>query len=72
MDADTTRSSLIRRPDVEARTGLKRSSIYTLVSEGRFPAPIRIAGSRSVAWVEGEIDAWIKAQIDAARRSANP
>jgi prophage regulatory protein len=64
--------SLIRRPDVEARTGLRRSSLYDLVAAKRFPAPIRIAGTRTVAWVEAEVDQWVKDQIEAARGSANP
>lgn len=64
--------SLIRRPDVEARTGLRRSTIYDLIGEGRFPKPIRIAGTRSVAWVEGEVTQWVKDQIEAARGIANP
>ncbi len=68
----TTTHSLIRRPDVEARTGLRRSTLYDLIARDAFPAPIRIAGSRSVAWVEREIDEWVKGQIEAARGIANP
>lgn len=59
--------ALIRRDAVEARTGLRRSTLYEMIGDGRFPAPIRIAGSRSVAWVEGEVDRWIADQIEAAR-----
>lgn len=59
--------TLIRRPAVEARTGLSRSTIYQLISEGAFPKPIRLAGTRTVTWVESEIDLWVKAQIEAAR-----
>ncbi len=63
---------LIRGPVVEARTGLPKSSRHELISEGRFPRPIRLAGTRSVAWVESEVDQWIKDQIEAARGIANP
>lgn len=49
---------LLRLPEVMARVGLKRSTIYKRVSEGNFPKPRNI-GPRSVAWSEAEIDRWI-------------
>jgi prophage regulatory protein len=53
---------LIRLPEVMARVGLKRSSIYHRMSEGRFPKG-RSLGPRCVVWVEAEIDAWIAAVV---------
>lgn len=64
--------ALIREPVVKARTGVPRATRHELMAAGRFPKPVRIAGTRSVAWIESEIDAWIKAQIEAARGIANP
>ncbi|MBY0383268.1 MAG: AlpA family transcriptional regulator [Xanthobacteraceae bacterium] len=49
---------LIRLPEVIARVGLKRSSIYQRMAEGRFPKG-RSLGPRCVVWVEAEIEAWI-------------
>mgnify|MGYP003395210073 FL=1 len=49
---------LIRLPEVIARVGLKRSSIYQRMAEGRFPKG-RSLGPRCTVWVEAEIDAWI-------------
>lgn len=49
---------LIRLPEVIARVGLKRSSIYQRMAEGRFPKA-RSLGRRCAVWVESEIDAWI-------------
>lgn len=49
---------LIRLPEVIARVGLKRSSIYQRMAEGRFPKG-RSLGSRCTVWVEAEIDAWV-------------
>ena len=40
---------ILRRPEVELRTGLSRSSIYALMAEGIFPRPIRL-GKRAVGW----------------------
>lgn len=56
---------LLRRPEVENRTGLSRSTIYELVKEGRFPRPVKL-GKRAVAWRESDIAAWIEARQKAA------
>ena len=60
---------LIRRPKVESKVGLGRSSIYERIARGEFPAPVSL-GRRSVAWIESEIDAWIAARISASRDAA--
>lgn len=49
---------LLRRREVEARTGLSRTSIYRNMRNGSFPAPIRV-GPRAVRWLEQEIEAWL-------------
>lgn len=58
--------TICRLPDVIARTGLSRSTIYELVSRGEFPSQISL-GPRSVGWVEDEIADWIEARIDESR-----
>ena len=63
-----TRTTLIRLDQVKARTCLSRSTIYAYMREGRFPQPIAIS-DRCVAWIEGEVDAWIAERI-AIRRTA--
>ena len=60
---------IIRMADVQARTGLSRSTIYQWVSDGSFPQPIRL-GARAVGWIESEVDAWIREQIAASRGNA--
>jgi prophage regulatory protein len=49
---------LLKRPDVERMVCLSRSTIYQLVSEGRFPRPIKI-GDKAVAWRLSDIEDWI-------------
>lgn len=49
---------ILRRAEVEARTGLARSTIYGMVSKGDFPKPIRLTPG-SVGWVSSEIDDWL-------------
>lgn len=59
---------ILRRKQVEARTGLSRSSIYAAISAGTFPAPIAL-GEKSVGWLEHEIDGWIAARVAASRKA---
>ncbi|HXG27266.1 MAG TPA: AlpA family transcriptional regulator [Nevskiales bacterium] len=61
--------SILRLPQVKARTGLSRSSIYAAISRGEFPKPVAL-GTRSVGWPESEVSAWIERRIAASRRRA--
>lgn len=54
--------ALLRLPAVSDLTGYKRSSIYSLIKQGKFPAPVALAGGGAVAWRAGEVRAWIEAQ----------
>ena len=56
--------AILRRREVEARTGLGCSTIYDGIKAGTFPAPIQL-GPKSVGWVESEINAWLAARIAA-------
>ena len=51
--------------EVRAMTGMGTTWIYEQMGTGAFPRPIKI-GRRSL-WVLSEVDAWIKAQVRAAR-----
>lgn len=62
--------TILRRKQVEARTGLSRSTIYERIKADTFPAPILLGGGRSVGWVESEIEAWIADQISKSRSAA--
>ena len=46
-----------RLPTVLAATGLGRSTIYRLIADGSFPAPVRL-GPRAVAWRWSDLDQW--------------
>ena len=58
---------LLRRPEVETRTGLSRSSIYAMMERGAFPRPRRI-GQRAVAWDEAVIEEWLATRAEADPR----
>ncbi|WP_090276296.1 AlpA family transcriptional regulator [Halopseudomonas litoralis] len=64
MNQQTTSSEanierrILRRPEVEAKTGFKRAHIYNMMSVGKFPQAIRI-GVRAVGWDSVEIEEWL-------------
>ena len=58
--------SILRLPDVQARTGLSRSLIYDLAKNERFPKQVSL-GSRAVGWLESEVDTWLEERIAESR-----
>ncbi|EBX0144481.1 AlpA family transcriptional regulator [Salmonella enterica subsp. enterica serovar Typhimurium] len=58
--------NLIRMSEVLNRTTYGKSWIYKLISQGRFPKPVKI-GERSIAFIESEIDEWINQRIAESR-----
>ena len=60
-------TKFLRLPEVEARTGKSRSSIYQGVADGTFPKQIKL-GTRAVGWIEEEIEAHNQARIAASRQ----
>ena len=72
MSESTTEppASILRRPQVEARTGLSRSTIYARIQDGTFPRSI-LLGARAVGWLEHEIDGWLDQRIKASRLSGS-
>ena len=62
-------NAILRLPEVKARCGLSRSTIYQRASAGTFPKPVNL-GARAVGWLEGEVEAWLAAQIERSRKSA--
>lgn len=61
--------SFIRLPEAMTRTGYSRSGIYKLISQGRFPKPVKI-GTRAIAFIESEVDEWINQRIAESRGEA--
>jgi prophage regulatory protein len=59
--------SILRRKQVELRTGLSRTGIYEKLASGEFPQPIKL-GARAVGWLESEINGWIECRIVASRK----
>ncbi|MGA3114543.1 MAG: AlpA family phage regulatory protein [Syntrophobacteraceae bacterium] len=53
---------LVRLPSVKSLTGRSRASIYKDMQDGLLPSPIK-CGTRSVAWLQHEIEAVIMARV---------
>ncbi|PKA68147.1 AlpA family transcriptional regulator [Pseudomonas baetica] len=53
---------IMRRDEVERKTGFKRAHIYNLMKEGKFPHAKRI-GLRAVGWDSVEIERWITERL---------
>jgi prophage regulatory protein len=51
-------TTLMRLPKVIQMTGLARSTIYKLISDERFPPPLKLS-QRAVAWRLMDIERWI-------------
>ncbi|EAM2654330.1 AlpA family transcriptional regulator, partial [Salmonella enterica] len=54
---------LIRLSEVMNKTGFGKAWIYRLISQNRFPQPVKI-GIRAIAFIESEIDEWIQLTIE--------
>lgn len=61
--------TILRRKQVEGKTGLSRSTLYELIKAGKFPPAVPL-GCKSVGWVESEVNAWLAEKIEAARKNA--
>lgn len=57
---------LIRLKSLVDKVGLQKSAIYRRIAIGEFPKPVSLGG-RSVAWLESDVDAWIREKVDASR-----
>lgn len=51
--------TILRLPDVLKATGLTRSPLYELMSDGDFPRPVKL-GRRAVGWKSSEVEQWIE------------
>lgn len=71
MSQNLRQHALLRRTQVEALTGLKRSSIYALMKEGAFPKCVKLS-VRAVAWSAEAVQAWIASRIASAGSAAAP
>lgn len=63
------RDRLLRLPEVEQATGLKKSTVYLLMKRDEFPRCVQIT-PRCVAWPESAVLQWVQDRISAAQTGA--
>lgn len=54
--------TILRFPDVRAKVGLSRSTVYLRMSRNEFPQPVSL-GDRAVGWLQSDIDQWLESRI---------
>ncbi|MCK5293130.1 MAG: AlpA family phage regulatory protein [Arcobacteraceae bacterium] len=55
-------TNLIRIPKVMKKTGLAKSTIWWMISRGKFPKQIKLSPRISV-WKEIDVDNWIEQHL---------
>jgi prophage regulatory protein len=63
MDASSSGTRFIAWPELKPRVPYTRQHLGRLEAAGRFPRRVRLGANGRVAWLESEIEAWIKARI---------
>lgn len=53
---------ILRLPEIQRRTGYKRTHIYNLMKQGKFPQSFKI-GIRAIGWDSDEVDRWVAAKL---------
>lgn len=53
---------VLRLQEVIRATGMRRSTIYEAMADGRFPQPIPLHG-RCVGWLANEVREWVHQRI---------
>ena len=66
---DSLKFRLLRVDEGEQITSLSRSTIYRLIKQEKFPAPLRMSG-RVVRWRDDEVNEWISRRPRSARGEA--
>lgn len=62
----------LRLKEVQARTGLSRSSIFARMATGRFPKSVPLDSPNASAWIESEVEEWCRERIRASRGAEQP
>lgn len=76
-DLEQSAISILRRKQLETKTGLGRSTIYDRINpnspryDPTFPKPIKLGTGKNppIGFIEAEVNAWIRSQIDKSRNS---
>ena len=72
MIVDNPSKRILRFKDVQKLIPFSRSYIYNLISQDRFPSPVKlIEGGRGAGWWEHEIRAYVESRHQDTRGSGH-
>ncbi len=54
--------SFLDLESVKKVSSLSKTTIYGLISKGKFPPPIKVGGTRRSVWRVREINSWLASQ----------
>lgn len=57
---------ILKLIEIKKITTLSGSTIYRLISEGKFPKQIKLS-ERSSGWLKSEVDQWLDGRIESSR-----
>ena len=60
--APVQRDRLLRLPEVERISGIRKSTVYGLMAQGKFPRCVQVT-PRCVAWAESSVHKWVQDRI---------
>ena len=64
-DSASDPDRILRIREVLNTTGLSRATLYHMVRDGTFPAPLRL-NTRAVEWRRSQVQGWIADRPDAS------
>jgi prophage regulatory protein len=64
-------TKILRKPAVVERVGLSGTTIWRLVRDKRFPAPVQLSAN-AVGWREADIEAWVASRTESSQRGRHP
>lgn len=70
MNTKTRSTRVLRMKDLPQKIGLRPSTIYELIADGRFPISFKLVpGGRASGWFESTIDAWLQERANTPGQS---
>lgn len=61
-------TELINVQEISRAYGITKSGIFNLIKQGKFPAGVKIGGSRR--WNPAEVENWVKKQYETQTKEA--
>lgn len=68
IDQESKSIKFETKKQVLLKIGLSTSTLYKMISEGKFPKPIHPHGTRTSLWVESEVGQWMTDRLAEAGR----